>query len=175
MVVALKSYKILIIIFTVVGIGILLNCFIYWHKDIDISRADRSNAMQVNKIVLPEAVMTNSGSDFFAEYRMERDKLRSERSEVLQASIKNAKSDQSMQQAQEAVLKIIVEKEREAEIEGLIKANGFADALVFIWENSANVVVKTSSLSREEVENIANIVTRVSGVKMEDITIRAKS
>ncbi|CUH97440.1 hypothetical protein P22_3570 [Propionispora sp. 2/2-37] len=174
MVVALKSYKVLIVIIAGVGIGILLSCITYWPKNHEVSKADRSNSMQVNKVIFPESVMTASGSDFFTEYRMERDKLRSERSEVLQASIKNAKTDESIQQAQEAVLKIIVEKEREAEIEGLIKAHGFADALVFLWENSASIVVKTSSLTREEVENIANIVTRVSGVKTEDITIRAK-
>jgi len=67
-----------------------------------------------------------------------------------------------------------LDKQRESEMENLIKARGFSDALVFVRENSVSAVVKTSTLSREEVIQVADAISRVTGVKAEDITISAK-
>ncbi len=137
-------------------------------------KADRSNAMQVTKTVTVEQVVPAASPDFFTEYRLERDKNRSERSDLLRESIKTASSEEARQHSQDAILKLMQEKQHEAEMENLIKARGFADALVFIRDNSVSVVVKTTSLSREEVIQVADIISRVSGVKAEDITISAK-
>jgi len=138
------------------------------------ARVDRSTAMQVTKNVTVEQVIPVSSPDFFTEYRLERDKIRSERSDLLRESIKISKNDESRVRAQDIVLKMIMEKQKEAEMESLIRARGFADALVFIRENSVSAIIKTSSLSREEVVQIADVISRVSGVKVEDISISAK-
>jgi len=138
------------------------------------ARVDRSTAMQVIKNVAVEQVIPVSTPDFFTEYRLERDKIRSERSDLLRESIKISKNDESRIRAQDIVLKMITEKQKEAEMESLIRARGFADALVFIRENSVSAIIKTSSLSREEVVQIADVISRVSGVKVEDISISAK-
>ena len=138
------------------------------------ARVDHSTAMQVATMNVPEPLIPASSPDFFIEYRLERDKIRSERSDLLRESIKNAKTDNSRNQAQDSVLKMISEKQKETEIESLIKSRGFADALVFIRENSVSAVIKTTSLSHEEVIQVADIVTRVSGIKAENISISAK-
>lgn len=138
------------------------------------AKADRSNAMQVAKPIAAEQVAAVSVSDFFTEYRLERDRLRSEKSEVLREAIRGAKNDDMRQKAQEAMLKLVVDKQKESEMENLIKAKGFADALVFIRENAVNAVVKAQSLDRETVVQVADIISRVGGVKPEDITISAK-
>lgn len=138
------------------------------------SKADRSNAMQVAKPVMPEQVIPVASPDFFTEYRLERDKVRSERSDLLREAVKNAKSEDSRQRAQDTVLKLVLEKQREMEMENLIKARGFGDAIVFLRDSSVSAIVKTNSLSREEVIQVADIISRVSGVKPEDITISAK-
>lgn len=138
------------------------------------ARVDRSTAMQVAKSVTVEQVIPVSSPDFFTEYRLERDKIRSERSDLLRESIKNAKNDESRIYAQDIVLKMINEKQKETEMEGLIRARGFADSLVFIRDNSVSAVIKATSLSREEVERVADVISRVSGVKAEDISISAK-
>lgn len=137
-------------------------------------RADRSNAMQVTRPVTVEQVVPAASPDFFTEYRLEREKIRSERSDLLRESIKTAKNEEARQHDQDAIIKLMQEKQHETEMENLIKARGFTDALVFIRDNSVSVVVKTSSLSREEVIQVADIISRVSGVKAEDITISAK-
>lgn len=152
-----------LIIVTLLGSGYLLQ-----------ARVDRSTAMQVAKPITLEQVMPVNSPDFFIEYRLEREKIRSERSDLLRESIKNAKNDDARSHAQEIVLKMITEKQKESEMESLIKARGFTDSLVFIRENSVNAIVKTNSLSREEVVQIADVISRVSGVKIEDISISAK-
>ena len=152
-----------LIIVTLLGSGYLLQ-----------ARVDRSTAMQVAKPITLEQVMPVNSPDFFIEYRLEREKIRSERSDLLRESIKNAKNDDVRSHAQEIVLKMITEKQKESEMESLIKARGFTDSLVFIRENSVNAIVKTNSLSREEVVQIADVISRVSGVKIEDISISSK-
>lgn len=137
-------------------------------------KVDRTNAMQVTKPVISEPIMQVSAPDFFTEYRMERDKIRSERVDMLRESIKQARTDDMRQKAQETVLRLALEKQRESEMENLIKARGFADALVFIRENSVNAVVKATSLSKEDVLQVADVISRQAGIKQEDITISAK-
>lgn len=88
--------------------------------------------------------------------------------------IKNSQSEDTKHQAQETILKMTLEKQREAEMENLIKAKGFADALVFIRDNSVSAVVKTTALTKEEVIQVAEVISRVAGVKQEDITVSAK-
>jgi stage III sporulation protein AH len=113
--------------------------------------------------------------DFFVEYRMERDRLRSERIDLLREVAKNSKNEDSpRQKAQDTIMKITLDRQKEMEMENLIKSRGFADALVFIRENSVNAIVKTNTLSKEEVIQIADIISKSIGVRQEDITISAK-
>lgn len=137
-------------------------------------RVNRSNAMQVTATTVTEQAIPTSSPDFFIEYRLERDRFRSERSDLLRENIKNAKNDDTRQQTQDIVLKMITEKQKETEIETLIKARGFADALVVIRDNSVSAIVKTTFLSRDEVTQVADVISRISGVKAEDISISAK-
>ena len=138
------------------------------------AKVNHSNAMQVVTKGVAEPIIPVSSPDFFIEYRLERDKIRSERSDLLRESIKNAKNDDSRNQAQDIILKMIAEKQKETEMESLIKSRGFSDALVFIRENSVSAIVKTTSLSKEEVIQVADVISRISGVKAEDISISAK-
>lgn len=136
-------------------------------------KVNQSNAMQVSATNISEPIPTSS-PDFFIEYRLERDRIRSERSDLLRENIKNAKTDDSRNQAQTTILKMIAEKQKETEMESLIKSRGFADALVFVRENSVSAIIKTTSLSREEVVQVADVISKVSGMKSEDISISAK-
>lgn len=134
-------------------------------------KADKTNAMQVVKVFDTE---TQAKVDFFTEYRLERDKLRSEHSDLLRDTIKNASSEEDRHIAQENVMKMVQEKQRETEMENLIKAKGFADALVFYRENSVNAIVKANTLTKDEVIQVADVICRMTSVKQEDITISAK-
>jgi stage III sporulation protein AH len=167
--------KALRLLAAVAGIGIIIivvAAVFAYGREYRSTKVDRTNAMQVIRPVVESPAP--AVSDFFTEYRLERDRVRSERSDMLREVLKNAKTDESRQKAQEAVLKLVLEKQRESEMETLIKARGFADALVFVRDNGVNAVVKTHTLNREEVMQVADVIGRVSGVKPEDITISAK-
>jgi len=136
------------------------------------TRVNRSNAMQVLKPVAETAAP--AVSDFFTECRLERDRVRSERTDLLREILRSTKTEEARQKAREAVLRLALDKQRESEMENLIKARGFADALVFIRDNTVSAVVKTQALSREEVIQVADVIARVSGARPEDIVISAK-
>lgn len=155
----------------IAAIGLTL---IFLPKSGEQSRADRSNAMQVAKSVSTEQSVPAASFDFFTEYRLEREKVRSEQSDILRDIVKTAKNDEARQKAQDGVLKLVQERKRELEIENLVKAKGFTDAIIFIRNNSVSAIIKTNSLSKEEVIQIADIISKVSGAKAEEITISAK-
>ena len=138
------------------------------------SAADRRNAMQVVKPMAQDPVPLSTAPDFFTEYRLEREKIRSERSDLLREVMKHARTDDMRVKAQETVLKIAIDKQRESELENIIKSKGFADVIVFIRDRSVSPVVKTTVLTKEEVLQVADIITRTAGVKAEEISISAK-
>ena len=145
-----------------------------WQKDKEPTqvKVDRSNAMQVIKPLDDKLALTIP--DFFTEYRLERDKIRSERFDVLRDMVKNAKTEDARQQVQGAILKLVQEKQREYEMENLIKARGFQDALVVIQDKNVNAIIKAQAVTREEVAQVAEVISRVADVRLEDITISAK-
>ncbi len=169
-----KIGKIAAFVVTIGILSIVINSAWNYVQDMRQARANRSNALQVTKPMVPDQVVPVMAPDFFTEYRLERDKIRSERSDLLREIIKNAKTEDDRHQAQETIIKMTLEKQREAEMENLIKAKGFNDALVFIRDNSVSAVVKTTALTKEEVVQVADVISRVAGVKPEDITVSAK-
>ncbi|MDT8901065.1 SpoIIIAH-like family protein [Anaeroselena agilis] len=167
-----KAGRLLTAVVGVVVVLAVVAAMFAYGREYRSARVDRSNAMQVIRPV-PEQIAP-AVSDFYTEYRLERDRVRSERSDLLREALKNAKTEESRQKAQDAVLKLVLEKQRESEMENLIKAKGFADALVFVRDNAVSAVVKTHTLNRDEVMQVADVIGRVSGAKPEDITISAK-
>lgn len=175
MVIVLREHKKSLLLIAGLLVAVVAGAGVWLSRvDDQQAKADRSNAMQVIGTVVSEQASQVMSTDFFTEYRLERDKMRSEKSDLLREAMKSAQTEDSRQKAQESVLKMVQEKQREAEMENLIKARGFADALVFYRDQSVSAIVKTSTLSRDEVIQVADVISRVSGVKPEDITISAK-
>lgn len=162
----------ILISFAVLIVAVL--CIGGWFYMRHSSTIDRSNALQVTTTAQHDALQLAASPDFFIEYRLERDKVRSERSDVLREIIKNSKNENARLKAQDTVLKMVQDKQRELEIENMIKSRGFSDALVFIRDDSISAVVKGATLSRDEVLKVAEIIHQVAGVKVEDINISAK-
>lgn len=168
-----RVWKLLYSVISLVIIVFVVFGLVKYYQEEQQSKINRSNALQVSKPVQNEIIPVAS-PDFFTEYRLEREKIRSERSDLLREMIKNAKSEEMRQRAQDNILKLVVDKQRESEIESLIKSKGFNDSLVFIRENSVSAIVKANSLTKEEVIGVADIINRISGINVENITISAK-
>lgn len=114
-------------------------------------------------------------SDFFIDYRLERERTRGQQIDLLRELINNPQADDaSRKSAGERWLAIVEAMGKEAELENLIRAKGFADAVVFIQERSTVVVVKANDLAQQEAAKIMDIVTRGTGMKLDAITLVVK-
>ncbi len=115
------------------------------------------------------------GPDFFVDFRLERERVRSQQIEYLREVMENQKVDeQTRQQAALRWLAITDNMGKEVDAENLIRAKGFADALVILKDNSATVIVRARELTPIEVARIADIVIRGCGIPAENITVQAK-
>lgn len=87
----------------------------------------------------------------FAEYRIEREKVRSRRLELLENTINDASlSEQYRQELQGELLNLLDNVAKETEIENLLKANGYLDAVILMENESATVVVPVSLTRRRQ-------------------------
>ena len=125
---------------------------------------------------LPAMVQTEDviKTDDYIELRIARDRHRSEARELLAQAIEAEEDKTVRREKQTALWESDKNRQAESEIETIIKARGFDDALVFCQSDSATVIVRTGSLMREEVIELSSLIERISGVKKEHILIRAK-
>ena len=77
-----------------------------------------------------------------------------------------------MADATNKIVEISQQIEDESKIETLIKAKGFENCVVYLDDESANVVVQTSGLAVEQAAQIKNIVLSEKDIKAENITIQ---
>ena len=69
------------------------------------------------------------------------------------------------------MLELAQNTETETAIENLLRAKGFDDAVCYINNGLANVVVKTDALDSANVAKISEIVTEQSGIAQDKIKI----
>lgn len=124
-----------------------------------------------------EQILKKSSDNFFVDYRIERERIRSLEIEILREEIINNPNSQkaSRDVAQKKIIEIVELMEKELIVENMIKAKGFEEAVCFIQKDGVNVVVKTSNLDQVRAVQIGDIVNRTTGIKMEHITIIPKN
>ncbi len=112
-----------------------------------------------------EATMVdNTSKDYFMTCRSNREIVRSKALEILKSTIDNPNSSQEAKdKAQNEVLSISNNVEAEGNIENLIKAKGFEEAVVFINDNNITVTVKSQGLTAPETAKIKDIVIEQTG------------
>ena len=123
---------------------------------------------------LGEAQLVDSESvaDFFAQARIDREAGRSKSIETFNSLISNEDTDpETKETAQQGVLTLAQNTETETAIENLIRAKGFEDAVCYINNGTANVVVKAESIDSSDAAIISEIVSEQSGIPSEKIKI----
>ena len=114
-------------------------------------------------------------SSFFSEYRLEREKNRAKEYDMWQNIINSDKVEPTFKTlAQEEIVKIVALTEKEMIIENLILARGFDDALVFLTDDSATVVVAAKGLTPASVAKIQDIVMTKTKIPASNIKIMLK-
>ena len=124
------------------------------------------------QMVNSEETETSGGEDFFAQARIDREAGRSRSIETFNALLQNENADsEAKASAQQGVLELAQNTETETAIENLLRARGFEDAVCYINNGMANVVVKTDVLDSTAAAQISEIVTQQSGILQEKIKI----
>jgi len=110
-------------------------------------------------------------TDFFVEYRLEREMSRGRQVELLKTVAQDPGADETQRAAaQERLLQITRDLERETSLENILRAKGFRDAVVFFQEKRATVVVPDLT-SEEQAHGIINLAARGAGIMPEDVMV----
>ena len=113
-----------------------------------------------------------AAGNFFADFRTERNTVRTQQIEYLDSIVNNTSSEASVvTQAQQEKIKITQSMEKEVTIEGLLKAQGFNDSIVTLHDGSVNVVVGMAQLNDSQVAQVLEIDMRESGEEPTNIKI----
>lgn len=114
--------------------------------------------------------------NFFSEYRIERDRTRSQQVEILREIVNNPNSSaQVRQEAQQKLIRIAENLEKESKIENALIAKGFKEAVAVIQQSSVMVIVQSSGLRQDEIARISDIVIKVTDCRLEDVVIVPKA
>lgn len=117
----------------------------------------------------------SEGRDYFAEYRIDRERTRGALSErLLEVMNSEAAPEEVRRQASEQYLALGQRAALESQAEAIVKARGFDDVIVQLAEDSAQVVVRADSLSDQQVLSILDAVSRVTGIKTTAISVMAR-
>ena len=132
------------------------------------------NAVQ-NEINTSTTVTENSGNQYFAELRLERDKMYSQMLESYQKILSNSQISETQKEIPENEIKKINDTRNAIMIaENLIKNNGFQDLIIFINGDSISIIVKAKELKEEQIAQIQNIISRELKGEIENIHISNK-
>lgn len=122
-----------------------------------------------------EAIMVESDAvvpEYFAEAKVERENARAKSQDMLYDLM--AKEDTPEEERSEAAQKILELQKRienEAAAEAMIKAKGFDEAYVRIYDDCVDVIVDRQEITQQEAAQIQDILTRITGLGAEKIRI----
>lgn len=108
----------------------------------------------------------------FDSYRSDRESSRNEQMLLLNGLIESETASQESKESAETLkLELIATMEKELVLEGLIKAQGFDDAVISLNDNSVNIVVNSESLLAEDVAKILSIIVNETEYTPEQVVV----
>ncbi|MFW5998228.1 MAG: SpoIIIAH-like family protein [bacterium] len=141
-------------------------------KDTEENIEENTEENQDINITRPEE---SENEDFFTEYRLERDKVRSEEINRYREMINSPNYGEAVKKkAQEKMIDLTEKMEKEMKIESLIRARGYEDALAYIHDNSVDVIVQGNNLNKKDINKIGDIIVKTTSLSFEDVTIIEK-
>lgn len=116
-----------------------------------------------------------SDNQYFAESKLEREKMYSQMLESYQKIINNSQiSDTQKEISQNEIKKINDRKNAIMISENLLKNKGFEDLIIFVNGDSISVVIKAKELTQEQIAQVQNIIVRELKADIENIHISNK-
>lgn len=126
-----------------------------------------------DRLTASDPIDTNAVTEtFFSAYRSEREATRESEFLYLDAIISSETSSEAAKTAaEEQKLGLVERMEKEMQLESLVKAKGFEDAIVTMSDSGVNVVVGTAELTAEQAAQIYDIVRSETDLTAGDVKI----
>ncbi|MEW6725319.1 MAG: SpoIIIAH-like family protein [Bacillota bacterium] len=167
-------------LFKVLLFAIMLGALLYYVVEMrPLARKEIMGWASDEEVAVPALAPADPATlfkaDFFIDYRLERERVRGEQLELLREIINSPNTDETTRkEANLRWLRIAADIGRENEIENLLRAKGFEDAVAFIYDSAVVVVMKAKDLTQIEAARVAEIVTKCTGVRAEAISVIIK-
>ncbi len=119
-----------------------------------------------------------TGGDYFASARLTRQQARDNAISLLQEAAEQPGADTAVaNEASEGIAVLAGYTMKEAQIENLVTAKGYADCVAFMGEDSISVVVDTGGeeLTAEDVAKITDITVTETGYPASGVKIMASN
>ena len=114
----------------------------------------------------------SDGEAYFAKARLDKQQSRDEAAQVLAGMYQGGDMTKDELTVVESNAKILSDRmNSETKIETMIKAQGFADAICYLSDSGANIIVKTNGLDAAGAANIKNALLSEVDVPNDNITI----
>ncbi len=159
----------------VVGVMVIALAAAIWlnTKYLPTSTKYLGESSYVNGETTENAVQTaTKADDYFTTAKKEREEVREDALEDVEEILKNSKlSDAEKKAALETLTKLTKNATNEVNIENLLKAKGFQQALAVIGDDEINIVVKSDGLTTANTLQIQDIVTNQTEIPLSKIKI----
>ncbi len=115
---------------------------------------------------------STDSDEYFAQARLDKKQSRDEAVEVLQSFYYGGDStEEELAVIAQDVVEVSGYIETETKVENLLKAQGFTEALCYLSDSSANVIIKTSGLDTAQAAQIKSTLLGEIAIPVENITI----
>ena len=137
---------------------------------------NETNTTNTTEEQQPETTQpTVNPTDYFANSKLERDKMYSQMIEIYEKVLNSTTSLETQKQsATDEIQKINDTKNSIMICENLIKAKGFENSVIFVNGESINIIIGTTTLEKEDVAQIQNIIEREMKTESQNIHIAIK-
>lgn len=115
-----------------------------------------------------------SADDYFAQSRLSREQARDEAISILKETVESDSADDASREAASAKISVLAENSvTEARVESLIKAKGYAEAVVLIGDDSLSVIVQppTGGFAATDAATIKDIIVSETAFAADQIKI----
>jgi hypothetical protein len=120
----------------------------------------------------PVASRVYEPADAITRFRGERERARAVEIQQLNALIADVTAGQKLRDiAREQLTQLTAWMEQETTVEGVLRAQGFADPLVTVHAGSVNVLVRVKALTQSDAAKILSVAVRETGQPSGNIKI----
>ena len=138
----------------------------------DTNVTNTTNTSAQNTTVQETSATTD---DYFTKSKLERDTMYSQMIETYENILDSSNAAETQKQsATEEITKINNTKNSIMISENLLKTKGFENSVIFVNDESINVIIGVQELKEDEIAQIQNIISREMKANIENIHISTK-